>query len=647
MRSCVPSELPALLARMTAPTPERRRLVDRLEWLASQIGTGVIITDADGRVEWVNDGFTRMSGYATHELVGRKPGELLQGPETDPAAIAAMRDAVANRRSFMVEILNYARDGHPYWVHIDCHPMRTPDGRLEGFMALEIDITDRQRARASLLESEARYRSLFEHAHEAILVADDSGCYVDANPATVRLLGYSLEELRGMTVADIAAPEAARPRWQAFEREGVQRGEIELRARDGTVRTMEYNAVRDFRPGLHLSMLRDITARRQDELRARRSDRLEALGTLAGGIAHDFNNILTGMLGQLEVVQRELQASGTVHESLEAIADGGRRARDLIQRILAFSRLHEPVREPIAIGTVVQEAVHLLRSLLPAMVELRFSTDPTCPLVAGDATALHQVVLNLCTNAWHALPPAGGRIDVHVDHVAERPNHVELDTMPAGPAVRLLVRDNGHGMDDHVLARIFEPLFTTKPVGEGTGLGLAGVQAIITGLNGVVQVQSAPHAGSTFTIWLPALHASELPAKPLVDTPLPHGHGARVVLADDDPNTRNALERMLRHLEYSVESYEDPREALARITASPGSVDLLVSDLAMPSMSGDVLARSCRAVRVDLPILILSGYLTDDMRAQLTADRIATVDKPPSLRTLAETISALIESRAT
>jgi len=632
---------------MTASPPEHRRLVDRLEWLASQIETGVIITNTDGRVEWVNDGFTRMSGFATHELLGRRPGELLQGPDTDPAAVAAMRAAVADHRAFTVEILNYARDGQPYWVHIDCHPMRAPDGRLEGFMALEIDITEQQRTRASLLESEARYRSLFEHAYEAILIADDSARYVDANPAAVRLLGYSLEDLRSMTVADIAAPETARSRWQAFEHDGVQRGEIDLRACDGTVRTMEYNAVRDFQPGLHLSMLRDVTERRDAERRMRRSDRLEALGTLAGGIAHDFNNILTGMLGQLEVVQEELPANHAVRASLDAIGDGGRRARDLIQRILAFSRLHEPVREPMAIGTVAQEAVHLLRSLLPAMVELRFSTDPTGPLVAGDATALHQVILNLCTNAWHALPSVGGRIDVHVDHVSERPTDDELATMPSGPAVRVQVRDNGHGMDERVLARIFEPLFTTKPVGEGTGLGLAGVQAIITGLNGVVQVRSAPGCGSTFTVWLPALRAMEVPEHPATVTPRPHGQGARVVLADDDPHTRNALERMLRHLEYSVESYEDPREALARITASPDTVDLLVSDLAMPSMSGDVLAQSCRAVRATLPILILSGYLTDDMRAQLTADHIATVDKPPSLRTLAETISALIGSRAT
>jgi PAS domain S-box-containing protein len=632
---------------MTALPSEQPRLVDRLEWLASQIETGVIITDADGRVQWVNDGFTRMSGFSLPELMGRKPGALLQGPDTDPAAVERMRAAVREHRSFMVEVLNYARNGTPYWVHIDCHPMRGADGRLEGFMALEIDITERQHARASLLESEARYRSLFEHAHEAILIADDSGRYVDANPAAVRLLGYPIEALRSMSVADITAPETATRRWEAFEREGVQRGEIDLRARDGTVRTMEYNAVANFRPGLHLSMLRDVTGRRQAELRARRSDRLEALGTLAGGIAHDFNNILTGMLGQLEVVRHELQADTPVLASLDAIADGGKRARDLIQRILAFSRLHEPVREPIAIANVVAEAVHLLRSLLPAMVELRFVAEADCPLVAGDATALHQVVLNLCTNAWHALPPSGGCIEVHVEHRAARPNDPELAPMSDGPVVRILVRDNGHGMDDAVLARIFEPLFTTKPVGEGTGLGLAGVQAIITGLGGVVQVRSARNAGSTFTVWLPALHARDLPRPPAEPTPLPRGEGARIVLADDDPQTRSALERMLRHLGYTVESYEDPREALARLTASPQSVELLVSDLAMPSMSGDVLARSCRAVRANLPILILSGYLTDDVRAQLTASGIGTLDKPPSLRALADALSALIETRAT
>lgn len=607
----------------------------------------MIITNAAGRVEWVNGGFTRMSGYTTRELLGQKPGALLQGPDTDPSAVSMMRNAVAEHRAFTAEILNYARNGTPYWVHIDCHPMRGDDGRLEGFMALEIDITERQRARASLLESETRYRSLFEHAHEAILIADDAGRYVDANPAAVRLLGYPLDALRGMTVADLAAPETATRRWQAFERDGVQRGEIDLRTRDGTVRTMEYNAVGNFRPGLHLSMLRDVTARRQDELRARRSDRLEALGTLAGGIAHDFNNILTGMLGQLEVLRHELQASAPAMASLDAMADGGKRARDLIQRILAFSRLHEPVREPIAIGPVVEEAVHLLRSLLPAMVELRFVADPTCPLVSGDATALHQVILNLCTNAWHALPPAGGRITVHVDHLAARPREAELDAMPEGPVVRLEVRDNGHGMDEAVLARIFEPLFTTKPVGEGTGLGLAGVQAIITGLNGVVQVRSAPNVGTTFTIWLPALDARTVPPPATDKSPLPRGAGARIVLADDDPYTRSALERMLRHLDYAVESYADPREVLARISASPHTVDLLVSDLSMPAMSGDALARACRTVRADLPILILSGYLTDEVRAQLTRDAIACADKPPALRALALTLSELIGTRAT
>ncbi|MCU0615527.1 MAG: PAS domain S-box protein [Gemmatimonadaceae bacterium] len=637
------------------PLATSSRLVARLEWLASQMDTGVVITDAPGNVLWVNEGFRRMTGYELTELVGRRPGPLLQGPDTDAATVRVMHDALEHERPFLVEVLNYSRDGSPYWVSIDCHPLRDAQGALEGFIALEIDITARRTAEQRVHDSEQRYRSLFEHAHDAILVANDAGAYVDANPAALRMLGYTREELLGLTVTDLIPPAEALPAWRSFEADGAQRGELVLRRRDGQRRTVEYNAVRDFLPGLHLSMLRDVTDRRLTEMRSRRSDRLEALGTLAGGIAHDFNNILTGMLGELAVLQEELRSAcmtsaataptmRRADASIASVLASGERARDLIRRILSFSRMHEPSQAPLALNPVVHEASRLLRALLPSMVELRVDLPETSPWVNGDATALHQIVTNLVTNSWHALPAVGGVIDVRVQVLSTRPDRESLALLPSGPVVCLSVRDNGHGMDADTQARIFEPLFTTKPAGEGTGLGLAAVQSMVDAHGGIIDVSSTVGHGTTFSIWLPAIASPE----PRSGTPggvaaVRPAHTGRVVLADDDAQTRAALERMLRHLGFSVEAYGDPREVLARISASPDTLDVLLTDLSMPGMTGEHLVTSVRAVRADLPVIVLSGFLAGDVRARLDAIGVPALDKPPSLDMLSR---ALVRVRA-
>lgn len=646
--------LVALVCPLTGtcmPHATSARLVARLEWLASQMETGVVITDAPGNILWVNEGFRRMTGFALDELVGRRPGALLQGPDTDPATVRVMHDGLEHERPFLVEVLNYARDGRPYWVSIDCHPLRDADGALEGFIALEIDITARRAAERRVLDSEQRYRSLFEHAHDAILVANDAGAYVDANPAALRLLGYTREELLGLTVTDLISPAEALPAWRSFEVEGAQRGELVLRRRDGQRRTVEYNAVRDFLPGLHLSMLRDVTDRRLAEMRSRRSDRLEALGTLAGGIAHDFNNILTGMLGELAVLREELQGAGAsadamaspmrrADDSIASVLASGERARDLIRRILSFSRMHEPSQVPLALNPVVHDASRLLRALLPSMVELRVEVPEQSPWVNGDPTALHQIVTNLVTNSWHALPAVGGVIDVRVQLVATRPEREGLALLPCGPLVCLSVRDNGHGMDAETQARIFEPLFTTKPVGEGTGLGLAAVQSMVDAHGGAIEVASAVGQGTTFSIWLPAL-ASHAPraGTPTGTAAVRPAQTGRVVLADDDAQTRAALERMLRHLGFSVEAYGDPREVLARISASPDTLDVLLTDLSMPGMTGEHLVTSVRAVRANLPVVVLSGFLAGDVRSRLDAIGVPALDKPPSLDVLARVLA--------
>jgi PAS domain S-box-containing protein len=623
-------------------------LAARFAQLARQIGNGVIFTDPDGNTDWVNEGFVRMSGFTLEQLRGRHPGEVLQGPDTDQATVDVMRTAIRDRSSFSVDVLNYAADRRPYWVHIDCFPMRDDDGTLQGFMAIQTDITERRHTEQALQESAARFRNLFENAHDAILIADNSGRYVDANPAACILLGYTRDELRQMSPMDLSTPEqmaATAVKWNQFVAVGVQRGQLELQRRDGETRTVEYNAVSDFHPGLHLSILRDVTDRLAAELHGRRSDRLEALGTLAGGIAHDFNNILTGMLGHLEVMRCEVPEGSTLSSTIDAVAAGGARARDLVRRILAYSRQHESQRTPMFLGPAVGEAMRLLRALLPAMVTLEFEEERDTPPILGDSTALHQIVMNLCTNAWQAMPPTGGRIRVEVTKVAVPLDEPELVALGRDALVRLTVQDDGLGMSPEVSARIFEPFFTTKPSGHGTGLGLAGVQAILAAHEGTMRVRSVPGEGTTFTLWFPALPRDTpvTPPHPSAESAVA-GAGQRVVLVDDDQLTRQALERMLQHLKFSVESYADPREALARVVASPNTVDVLVTDLAMPAMTGDRLVRACRATRADLPALVVTGFIDDMLREEMLGLHVTVLDKPPSLARLAATLAELLSS---
>ena len=368
------------------------------------------------------------------------------------------------------------------------------------------------------------------------------------------------------------------------------------------------------------------------EEQLRESQKMEAIGTLAGGIAHDFNNIIATILGNVELARQDAGANPIAMESLEEIHKAGTRARNLVRQILSFSRRERSERKLISLTATVEESVRLLRTTLPARVAIEKYIEADVPAVLGNATQIEQVLLNLATNAMQAMHGEPGRIVIRLDAVELAPAMAEVNSalralreqQPECTA-RLVVGDDGPGMDAATLERIFEPFFTTKPVGEGTGLGLSVVHGIVKAHQGVIVAESSPGKGSTFTIYFPVAgdqatagedaSAPDAGAVTAGDGPKPDV-GRKILYLDDDESMVYLVKRLLERQGFIVSAHTEQTDALAELRADPAAFDLVLTDYNMPGMSGLDIAREVRAMRADLPVAIASGFIDDTLRAE-------------------------------
>src|ERR1700688_4132834 len=384
--------------------------------------------------------------------------------------------------------------------------------------------------------------------------------------------------------------------------------------------------------------------REQLEQRLHQAERMQAVGRLAGGIAHDFNNVLAGVFAYGEMLFEETPEDSPLKRYAKNVLAAATRGRALVEQILAFSRSQLGKRAPIDIGPVVAETLELLHGSLPAAIRLEASI-PQLPLVViGDATQLHQVVMNLCSNAIQAMS-AGGTLRVALE-AAEFPAERTLShgTLRPGHYVRLTVEDNGSGMEEGTLARIFEPFFTTKEVGRGTGLGLSLVYAIVSDAGGAIDVHSILEQGSTFSIYLPRAQDTLVTAEE-AETPLPRGNGERVLLIDDDANLLAMTAEVLSRLGYEPVSFSDSHAALAAFEAAPGSFDVVVTDDVMPGLTGTGLASLLRQQRRELPIVLVSGYSGPTLAQRaLAADVSEMLVKPLQSRDIAAALARVLHA---
>jgi len=397
----------------------------------------------------------------------------------------------------------------------------------------------------------------------------------------------------------------------------------------------------------------DVTERKLAEAererlgqRLRQAEKMEAVGRLAGGIAHDFNNVLGGILAYGEMLLDDSPANSPRKRYAQNVLTAATRGRALVEQILAYSRSQHGKRAPVDIGGVVAETLELVRGSLSAGIRLE-SSAPVLPLVViGDATRLHQVVMNLCSNAIQAMSDGGTlRVGLEITEFMLR-RAFSHATLEPGRYVRLSVEDSGCGIDEATLARIFEPFFTTKDIGQGTGLGLSLVYAIVTDLAGAIDVKSAPARGSTFAIYLPLVEIAPADAAEAGD-PLPRGHGERVLIVDDDEPLLAVTAEVLSRLGYAAVSFSDSRKALAAFEAAPGQFDVVVTDEVMPGLTGTGLASAMRRHRPDLPIVLVSGYSGPILTQQaLAAGVTEMLTKPLQAREIATTLARVLRRAA-
>ena len=612
----------------------------------SSVSQGVIITDAERRILYVNAGFTRITGYAPEEAVGRGI-RFLHGPDTPFDLADRARRTLGAGLGFETETINYRKDGTPFWNDLTVTPVKNERGEITQFVGVQRDVTERRRQQNALAASQARLRALFDHSKDAILFAADDGAFVDGNPAARVLLGYGIEELRDQRFARLFSPEdreTAEGVWRDFLASGRYSGELGLRRHDGTPVRVEINAVARIQPGIHLAILRDVTTRDALQSHLMRQQRLESIGRLASGVAHDLNNILTPILMAPAILRPHLTEPGA-RTLLDSIASGARRGSFIVRQLMTFARADAGAKVPLDLRDVVDDVGSIIREtfrkeisleLVPLAVGARF------PLL-GDSSQLRQAVLNLALNAADSMP-RGGRLIVALDRVELSADDLAAEAGAApGAFARVSVVDHGAGIASENMDRIFDPFFTTKPFGKGSGLGLSVVLGIARGHGGFARISSRPGVGTIARMFIP-LRPADVPAPPQAGAPSPVlGLAGRVVLVvDDEAPVRDVVRNILAWAGCEVLCAADVEAAFSQIQAAGPRLHLVVTDLAMPLVSGVTFIEVLRSRRPDLPILVLTGADTRDNLPESVRPHVKGVlGKPCDANTL---LSAAVQA---
>jgi PAS domain S-box-containing protein len=514
--------------------------------------------------------------------------------------------------------------------------------RLNALIAMQERMVRHER---KLTENGAVYRVLFDQASDGIFFADRHGKYIDVNLKGAELLGMSRDEVLQLSIPDIVAPHQ---RDRIASEVGVllngatSHSSWCMLRKDGSEFPAEVSA-RMLNDGRVLGMVRDISERVALETQLRQAQKMEAIGSLAAGIAHDFNNLIAAIVGNAELAIRQTESAHPARACLNEIRTATSRATDLVRQIVAFSRPREPAMEVVTLTAVVDDLVRLLRSSLPAGIDLSLTIGPDVPPVLADPSQLHQVLLNLVTNASQAISDRSGSIVIELDEeVLMLGNTCGLSP---GRYASIVVRDDGSGMDARTRERIFDPFFTTKGVGQGTGFGLAIVHRIVRTHRGAITVDSAEGVGTRFRILLPiaAAAASVMRLQPPVST-TPLRSGVRVAYIDDEPALVSMVSRHLEQEGCSVQAFESPKAALDALTASPQSFDVLVTDYNMPRLSGLEVLRALGNVRPDKPFVLTSGSIDPSLaeRAEAVGVRVV-LQKPYSLIELQSVIGEVAQ----
>ena len=522
----------------------------------------------------------------------------------------------------------------------------------------ELEASNQQLQESQLDMRRARdfLENLFRASPDAIFVTDADGYVVLANESVYDVYGYRPDEIIGQH-ASILTPEDERAMRASFAliekvfEEGLVRSYAAKRHRkDGRFIQVETSVVLLKNPdgtiSGAISSTRDITDKKRLEEQLQQSQKMEAIGTLAGGIAHDFNNILGAIIGYTELSKDLPVGSRDLEKNLSQVLKAAERAKNLVKQILAFSRKSRSELKAMQLHLVVNEALNLLRSSIPTTIDIKADIARTNDIVIADATQVHQIVMNLCTNAAHAMRQKGGVLGVTLKAVNLDDHSVRAYAgIEPGPYVRLNVKDTGTGISRDVIGRIFEPFFTTKESGSGTGMGLAVVHGIVKSLKGDIKVYSEPGKGTVFTVLLPRVQEEDAD-RDMMLLSAPRGH-ERVLLVDDEAMLLDVGKQILNSLDYHVTAVSSPVEALELFGKNPAAFDLVISDQTMPQLTGYELAQHLMKIRKDVPVILCTGY-SDLVTAEsaIAGGIKAFVTKPLNRLAIAETMRKVLDTSA-
>ncbi|MBW2604579.1 MAG: PAS domain S-box protein [Deltaproteobacteria bacterium] len=531
-------------------------------------------------------------------------------------------------------------------------------GYIEGVV---VDITGRKQTEDDLMESERKYSVLVQESPDAIVSLDKTGNLQSFNPAAARLSGFSAEDVIGKhfvktgILAKQSIPKALKE--FALVLSGTERppSELTIMRKDKSYLFMEANPRLIKHKGEKAwvqVIFRDITDRKlveaekkQLEIQLQQSQKMESIGTLAGGIAHDFNNILGIIIGNTELAMDVVSEGNPARYNLEEIITAGLRARDVVRQLLSFSRQTDQKRKPIKLIPIIKDSLTLLRATIPMSIDIRQSIEGTSDTIIADPTQIHQIMINLCTNASHAMD-AGGTLGIGIKNVVlgEDTASVDSDLSP-GNYVKLTVSDTGQGINPELKKRVFDPYFTTKEVGKGTGLGLSVVHGIVKSLEGAISVGSELGKGTAFCIYFPVIEEEAVIETEMVED-LPTGN-ERILFVDDEESIVYVGQNRLERLGYRVVTKMNPVEALELFRANPDQFDLVITDMTMPHMTGDQILEEILKIRPDMPTILCTGFSEkiDEEKAKEIGIR-QYIEKPVKRSDLAKLVRKVLDNKS-